>query len=219
MLEEKLKQKFLRCRRVLNPVQVDESLLEEDLNRYIHLAKELFVNDAVVVHKADLLLDLRVTLKCRVPFCRYYGTCSNCPPYTGNFDENQEVIKKYKTGILLRWEFPRKEVLDPSSDIRRSIFKAISIIESAAFYDGYYLACGFATGSCRQGLCDKIECQLLNQPEKGCRHPLLARPSMEAMGFDVFGMAAKAGWKIFPAGKGCPEQIHSLSRIGLVLIT
>ena len=214
---ENLKQKFLRCRSLVNQDHISESQMKEDLERYIQLAKELSIKDAVVVHKEDLLLDSRVILKCRVPHCRYFDTCSNCPPHTGNFDENKEVLKKYKNGILLRWEFPRKALLDPDSDIRKSIFEAISIIESAAFYDGYYLACGFATGSCRH-LCNKAECRLLSQPELGCRHPLLARPSMEAMGFDVFGMAVRAGWKIFPAGKGCPEQIESLSRIGLVLI-
>ena len=217
MLEEKLKQKFLRCRPATHLDQADESQLKKDLNRYVRLAKALSADDAVVVDRADLLMDLRVTLKCRVPLCRYYDTCSNCPPHTGSFDENQAVVKKYKKGILLRWAFPREEMLDPSSNIRRSVFEYISIIESAAFYDGYYLACGFATGSCRH-LCNNKECRLLQQPELGCRYPLLARPSMEAMGFDVYGMAAKAGWEIFPAGKDCPEQIHSLNRIGLVLI-
>ena len=207
----------MRCRPATNLDQVDESQLEEDLNRYIRLAKELSVNDAVVVDRAGLRMDSRVILKCRIPLCRYYDTCSKCPPHTGAFQENQEAIRKYKKGILLRWEFPRDAMLDPASNIRKSVFEYISIIESAAFYDGYYLACGFATGSCRH-LCDKKECRLLKRPELGCRFPLLARPSMEAMGFDVYGMAAGAGWKIFPAGKGCPEQIQALNRIGLVLI-
>lgn len=217
-MQDSLKKKFLRCRPVPHPDQADESQLKQDLDRYIRLAKELSADDAVVIDSPGLRMDLRVVLKCRVPLCRYYDTCSNCPPHTGNFDENQKAIQKYKKGILLRWEFPRDAMLAAASNIRKSIFEYISIIESAAFYDGYYLACGFATGSCRH-LCDKKECRLLKQPELGCRYPLIARPSMEAMGFDVYGMAARAGWKIFPAGKGCPEQIQALNRIGLVLIT
>ena len=213
-----IRKKYLRCRTAIDLSRLEESRLKEDLDRYINLAKALSVNDAVVVNRQHFLLDPKVRLKCRVPLCRHYGACLNCPPHTSDVEENQKAIDRYQTGILLRWEFPRQAVQQNLSDMRRSIFETISAIESAAFYDGYYFACGFATGSCQSGLCNNTECQALTTPAKGCRHPLLARPSMEAVGFDVFGMAISAGWTVFPAGKKCPSEIESLNRFGIVLI-
>jgi len=215
---QELRDKFLRCRAANDLSGLDESRLKKDVLRYIDLAHSLSVDDTSILNGDQFLVDSKVRLKCRVPLCRHYGTCLNCPPHTRSVDETKEVISGYKTGILLRWKYPRKEVLNAGANIRRSIFKTISAIEAAAFYDGYYFACGLAAGSCRSGLCNNMECQSLTSPEKGCRHPLLARPSMEAMGFDVYGMASNAGWEIFPAGRNCPEEVKTLNRIGLVLI-
>ena len=199
MLEEDLRRKYLRCRSVTDLRQLDGSRLANDLRRYMNLAEELSVTSSSIVKRKDFLIDRKARMKCRIPVCRYYGTSLNCPPHTSHFDEIQKTINGYQTGILLGWEFPRQNVLEDTSNLRRSIYKTISIIESAAFYDGYYFACGFATGSCRRSLCNNLDCQALTSPEKGCRNPLLARPSMEAVGFDVYGMAAHAGWKLFPA--------------------
>jgi len=218
MLSESLRSKYLRCQDIKDLSLLNASGIKDDAVRYTQLAKELSVNDTAIINTENFLIDPRVSLKCRVPFCRHYGTCLNCPPHTSNLDENTKTINSYRTGILLCWEFPRKTVIENLTDMRRSLFTTISAIESAAFYDGYYFACGFGTGSCRSGLCNNKECQALTNPEKGCRYPLLARPSMEAMGFDVYGMATKAGWKISPAGGNCPDQIKTLHRVGLVLI-
>jgi predicted metal-binding protein len=218
MESKTLRDKFLRCRSVTDLSQLDNSRIEDDLAKYTKLAQELSVDDTAIINRENFLIDPKVRLKCRVPLCRHYGTCMNCPPHTLNVGEVQNAINSYQTGILLRWVFPKEKVLGSSSDIRRDIFDTISIIESAAFYDGYYLACGFATGSCRSGLCKNMDCQALTTSDKGCRHPLLARPSMEAMSLDAYGMAARAGWEIYPAGKNCPEQIDVLNRIGIVLI-
>jgi predicted metal-binding protein len=127
------------------------------------------------------------------------------------------MIQQYRAGILLRWEYPRGEAIGITAERRRAIYSTLASIEAAAFYDGYYFACGFATGSCR-ALCGGAICQELVEPEKGCRHPLLARPSMEAMGFDVYRTAAAAGWFLYPAGGRCPESIETLSRIAMVLV-
>ena len=53
---------------------------------------------------------------------------------------------------------------------------------------GYRFATGFKAGSCK--LCP--ECTVSNS--KGtCRHPYQSRPSMEAVGIDVFKTAENAG--------------------------
>ena len=99
-----------------------------------------------------------------------------------------------------------------------NIFNAVSEVEYSAFYDWYYLSMGFAAGSCKQTLCYKFpNCKALEG--KGCRHPNIARPSMEAVGFDAYRMAARVDWEIYPVGGNClPESIPHGVMLGLVLI-
>ena len=79
----------------------------------------------------------------------------------------------------------------------RSILEIVSKLESAPFYDGHYLAVGFSAGSCFSSLCDpKLGCTVL-KGEK-CRFPLMARPSMEAVGIDVYSLIASFGWEVYP---------------------
>ena len=215
---ENLREKYLRCRAVGSDPEVDEKRLKEDLLRYIELAKELGVTGAAIVDKESWYLDPRVTLKCGVPRCRNYGTCANCPPHSPDAMTTAALIDRYEKGILLRWEYHRETTREAGTEYRRGLYVSIAKIEAAAFYDGYYLACAFGSGSCRRSLCGEASCQELTEPHKGCRHPLLARPSMEAVGFDVYRTAARAGWIMHPAGSNCPEAIPSLSRIAIVLI-
>lgn len=52
-----------------------------------------------------------------------------------------------------------------------------------------------------------------------CRFPLKARPSMEAVGIDVYRMVASSGWEIYPFGSDAsPEDIPVANLAGLVLI-
>lgn len=100
----------------------------------------------------------------------------------------------------------------------RKLHEIVSKVESDAFYDGYYLAMGFAGGPCKRAFCYNAECNALTSG-KGCRHNLIARPSMEAVGMNCFKMAANEGWDIYPIGKKtCPEDVAHGTRLGLVLI-
>ena len=57
-------------------------------------------------------------------------------------------------------------------------------LEREAFLGGYYKAFGLASGCC--SYCK--DCSL-----EACAHPDLARPSMEAVGIDVFATVKNAG--------------------------
>ena len=94
----------------------------------------------------------------------------------------------------------------------------VSEIESKAFYDGHYLAFGFAAGSCRHTFCGQMDsCQAMEG--KKCRFSLVSRPSMEAVGIDVYQMVAKAGWDIYPIGSGAkPQMIAKGVLAGIVIV-
>lgn len=52
-----------------------------------------------------------------------------------------------------------------------------------------------------------------------CRFPTLARPSMEAVGINVFKLIQDVGWEIYPITRDSdPESIPSGALAGLVLV-
>ena len=87
-----------------------------------------------------------------------------------------------------------------------------------AFYEGHYLAFGVGAGSCRGSLCGQHKnCSVLEG--KSCRFSLLARPSMEAVGIDVYKMTAAAGWDIYPIGcHANPEETPKAVLAGLIVV-
>jgi len=99
----------------------------------------------------------------------------------------------------------------------RQTMEIVGKIETLAFADGYYLAVGFSSGSCKTTLCGGMLCQVLDSGR--CRFPLKARPSMEAVGIDVYGLATKVGWEIYPIYNGIdPNLAPCASSVGIVFI-
>ena len=216
-----------------------EETLNQDLEKYRKTALESKgITDAVIINQEDMLIDIRVPLKCSVPKCYSYGTSIHCPPRINiTANEMERVVRLFNYAILMKTDLPSDVVAgeeltqailthkrDPEKKVVQlgktviNIFHAVSRVESMAYYDGYYLSMGFAAGSCKETLCYKFPtCQAMEG--KGCRHPNIARPSMEAVGFDAYRMAARVGWEIYPIGGNCvAESIPHGLMIGLVLI-
>lgn len=203
--------------------RVPDEVLQRDLERYRQRAIELGATDAKVVTSEMVLIDERVSAKCVYPKCDFYGTNANCPPYTMNPDQTRRLVDNYHYGIFIKLEVPSKEIVGPQAKKsgarwRRKIHEIVSKIEAEAFYDGYYLATGFASGSCKSVFCPDIECNALTLGQS-CRKPLKARCSMEAVGMDVFALAANVGWEVYPIGRSLPpSEVPHGTRMGLVLI-
>jgi predicted metal-binding protein len=198
--------------------------LEEDLVRYREKALELGASQAKIVLAEEIPVDDRITLKCRIPRCFGYGAGAHCPPNTLKPAELKEILKKYKWAIFFIKDVPaeviarNKETIKERVAVYQEIYKIVSGVESMAFYDGHYLAFGFAAGSCRHTFCgQQKECAAM-QGEK-CRFALIARPSMEAVGIDVYKMVAEADWDIYPIGSGAkPEEIPKGTLAGIVIV-
>ena len=77
---------------------------------------------------------------------------ANCPPHTISPEKLKKIIDKYDEAILIKLEVrPEIIILNRDTILERvnaynKVFEILSSIESAAFYDGYYLAVGFAAG-------------------------------------------------------------------------
>lgn len=191
--------------------ETDEAKLKEDLEQYKGKALELGASNAKIVTADEIPVDERVTLKCQIPRCFGYGTGAHCPPHTLKPEELRTVLEKYRYGILFTLEVPPEVIVRDKATIKKrvaayqQVYKIVTDVESAAFYDGHYLTFGFGAGSCRHTFCGLEEdCQAM-RGEK-CRFSLRSRPSMEAVGIDVYKMVTAAGWDIYPIGSGAAPQ-------------
>jgi len=202
-----------------------DEVFEDDLERYRKRAIELGATDAKVISSDFVIIDERVRAKCIYPKCDSYGTNAHCPPYSMAIDDVRKLVAKYKAGIFIDFRVssdlvagPRVAELGLNIPSGLKMHEIVAKLEAEAFYDGYHLALGFALGACKLFYCSNEECSALIQGQ-GCRHPLRARASMEGMGMNVYTMAAKIGWDIYPIGRRTkPEDVPCGHRFGLVLI-
>lgn len=203
---------------------MNEGRLEEDLERYRRRALEMGASNAAVLDAGEIPVDERVTLKCQVPRCFGYGAGAHCPPNTLKPAELRELLKKYRRAVFFIMDVPSGVIVRDKATIKerveayRNVYKIVTEVESMAFYDGHYLAFGFGAGSCRHTFCGEHKtCRALEGDR--CRFSLISRPSMEAVGIDVYGMVARAGWDIYPIGSGArPEDIPKGTLAGIVIV-
>jgi len=203
---------------------MNEAMLERDLAKYTEKALDLGATRAKVVRVEDIPVDERIPLKCQIPRCFGYGAGAQCPPNTLKPAELREILKKYSWAVFFIKDVPAEVIVRDKATIKERVaayqhlYKMVSDIESMAFYDGHYLAFGFAAGSCRHTFCgQQKDCQAMKGDK--CRFSLLSRPSMEAVGIDVYRMVAEAGWDIYPIGSGAkPEDVPKGTLAGIVIV-
>jgi predicted metal-binding protein len=198
--------------------------LPQDLERYAQKALGLGATQAKVIEVADIPVDERVTLKCQIPRCFGYGVGAHCPPNTLKPAELREILKKYHWAVLFTLDVPPEVIVRDKATIKervaayQQIYRMVSDLESQAFYDGHYLAFGFAAGSCRHTFCGQKETCAVMEGQR-CRLSLRSRPSMEAVGIDVYHLVARQGWDIYPIGSGAkPEDMPKGVLAGLVIV-
>ncbi len=205
--------------------KIPDEILQKDLEKYRRRAIEWGAADAQILPADRILIDERVRLKCFVPACPSLGKNGHCPPHGLDLELVRRAISKYRFSVFYNIQVPAADLVGPDvrekKSIARSAMKNWEIcgrMEGEAFADGYHFAMGFAGGPCEPYLCGNQACSLLKG--EGCRHPLRSRPSMEGVGMDVFTMAARAGWEIYPLGRSTlPSEMPHGLRLGIVLIS
>jgi predicted metal-binding protein len=219
----------LRIRKIKK--SVPRVQIRRDLEKYVRLAKKLGATDAKILETDEISLDYRATYKCAVPKCYLYNASANCPPHAPSFERTVELMKCFRFAILVSTKGPASMVVAKSKEKekasyldpeiiagRRKMNDIVCAVESRAFYDGYYFATAFAGGNCKALFCADTHCQAL-EPGKPCRFPLRARPTMEAVGIDVYRTVTHAGLDIYPVGSQCrAEDVPFGRKAGLVLI-
>jgi predicted metal-binding protein len=144
-----------------------------------------------------------VRLKCAVPVCEGYGHYLHCPPNTMSVAEFRTILACYSSALVVQVVsanssrdlddegLANKKVSELEElyhgDANRLLGKVVTRVEAEAFKAGFRYAAGFSAGLCL--LCPTCVGVAGGQP---CRHPYEARPSMEAVGIDVYKTAENA---------------------------
>ena len=186
--------------------------MDADFESLIESAKEMGATKAVSFDAKKVAVDERVRVKCCIPICDDYGINLMCPPNVMGVNEFRTILSKYEYAILVQIESPipaeMKKEIEKGDDLstlfgtegfpelygksfnpnKLKLHRIVNKVEAKAFSMGYRFSAGFIAGSCR--LCAR--CVTVDS-DKPCRHPFMARPSMEAMGIDVFQTAMNAG--------------------------
>ena len=206
-------------------LDVNDKSLKKDLEAYKEQAIKLGASRVKILKADEIPVDDRVILKCQVPRCFGYGVGAHCPPNTLKPEELRKYLTKYQWAIFFIIDVPSEVIVRNKATIKervsvyQKVYKIVGDIESAAFYDGHYLAFGFAAGSCKHTFCG-LEENCVAMEGKRCRFSLRARPSMEAVGIDVYKMVAQAGWEIYPiASNARPEDIPKGTLAGLIIVS
>jgi predicted metal-binding protein len=139
--------------------------IAQDLAKLEAFALEKGAVKAVRIPIDKVVVDERVYYKCLYG-CPSVGSSKMCPPNTPLPRDFERALRKFEWGILVQTR-------------PRDITDMVVAVEREAFLLGHYLALGLKGGSCF--LCS--ECTGDDEP---CRYPDKARPSMEALGIDVF---------------------------------
>lgn len=181
--------------------------MEDLLKQLQNDAIQLGATAAKIIPISSVVIDERVRLKCLIPLCDKYNQNLMCPPNLPPVEEFRKSTKKYSKALFVQLSLEKKENVSEAEARRQGLrlHRIIHELERKAFSSGFPLAAGLIGGSCK--LCRK--CVAVPRP---CRHPLIARPSMEGMGIDVIQTAKRIG---------LPFDFSSQHRLfwnGLVLI-
>lgn len=169
----------------------------QKLKPYCDEARQGGALDAIVISPSKVVTAAWVRLRCQFG-CSEYGQCLTCPPYSPTPETTRQVLDCYQSAILVHCKDP---------DLVREIGRAL---ELKIFLDGYYKAFAFLCGPC--WMCKDCSLGKLKRGKAAaCRHPDLARPSMEAAGIDVFATARAAGLPIeVVRTTKCDQNYYSL---------
>lgn len=116
--------------------------------------------------------------KCRYG-CAGFGKNLRCPPHGIPYPDMIQMLKSYRRAILLEGSPPGTE-----------FHEKLLALEKQAFLAGFHRAFVLGAGPCP--VCSPC-------PGVGeCRHPDVARPSLEGSGIDVFQTAHHAGLHLAP---------------------
>lgn len=182
-------------------------------------ALDLGVSDAKIISTKIIPVEDEIIDFCRDPLCESYGQSFYCPPYAMKPRELRAIITDYRNALMFKIDVASKVLLSKARFVEfRKIYEIATRLEAAAIEVGFSKSKGFAAGSCKPVFCSEYQCQALVNG-KTCRFSDMARPSMEAVGINVFKLARSVGWEIHKmADARGSESLRTGILAGIVLV-
>ena len=143
------------------------------MEKYIQLAKDMGMADALLITPDNIAFDIRTILKCRWGCEEFSEKNARCHTRNTSYNELITMINQYKNILFVH------------SHDAHELSNVLLAIETAAFLDGYYFA--FALRYCH--LCKVCA----NEKGKSCPTPQKIRPCEGAFGIDVYKTACNLG--------------------------
>lgn len=172
---------------------LETPILEE---RILTLCQHHGIEGVHLINTSQIIVAQWVRLKCRYG-CDHYNTNWRCIPATVTVKEAREILREYKSALLLCGEADHPHFYQDNSKKRRrqvQFWKGTVATERELFLLGHHKAFGLTSESC--ALCKKCV-----YPEN-CLFPKEKRPSVESFSIDIFqtlnriGKEAKVAQKI-----------------------
>jgi predicted metal-binding protein len=194
--------------------------LELFLSKLEKKALEFGASDATIIDVSIITIEDTIIEYCKKPICASYGKSAHCPPHAPKPAEARNLMQPFQKALLFKLDVASKVLMsDDNSKAFRRIYEIASQLEKEAQDTGFVHAKGLAAGSCLPVFCKKNKCRVIEE-NKECRFPTLARPSMEAIGINVFKLIQAAGWEIQPITKHTdPDSVPEGILAGLVLVS
>ena len=138
-----------------------------------------------LVPRDDIIVAQWVRFRCLFG-CVEYGKAGSCPPAVPSVDECRNMINEYTSAVILHFY-----VQSPSLDDKLTRMSELLGLEREIFLAGYYKTFLLQYADC----CFCKTCVAGGVREK-CVYKAQCRPSVDAMGIDIFHTARKAGFYI-----------------------
>jgi predicted metal-binding protein len=204
-------------------LDIPDKELRHDLEYFQQKALEFGASMAEIIPSSWVQIDERVRLKCATPLCPYYNKSIHCPPHSASIELMRKAVSRYSHAILFALDvipvacFADRSKKQQSAKWSKKGLEIVGRLETLALGRGYYLAVGYGQASCKKALCGQERCLVLDGGK--CPHPLKARPSMEAVGMDVYGLVTKVGWDIYPIYRSVnADEVPRALSVGIVFI-
>ena len=184
------------------PARIDPGQLEKDLAYLQGKALSKGACDCAVIKKTDIVSNpdilRRVESDNRLPSVHW--------PLDYPRDDLNEAIEAYEWAVFFQIAIdpsmpdPGGGPIEPTAHRQKFIktYEIVTVIESSAFYMGYHLAIGLASGNCRAVFCPEQKRCPATLKGRTCIRPNMGRPAMEAAGIDARAMAAALNWETPP---------------------
>ena len=144
-----------------------------------------FTDHKWLAPRDDIIVAQWVRFRCQFG-CGDYGKTGSCPPAAPSVDECRNMIYEYANAVIIHFN-----MRSPSPDDKYKSMSELLDLEREIFLAGYYKTFLLQYADCC--FCDP--CVSGGFREK-CVNKTKCRPSVDAMGIDMFQTARNAGYHI-----------------------